>query len=57
MRRVSALSIRGGRESDERKLCCDIIDIDNSLEIWKIIRWIESGARWNLRSEVVISEC
>ncbi len=37
MRRVSGLSMRRGRESDERKLCCDIIDIDNSSGIWKII--------------------
>ena len=51
------MSMQGGRESDERKLCCDIFDIGNWLGIWKIILLIESGARWNLRSEVVISEC
>ena len=37
MRRASGLSMREGRESDERKLRCDIIYIDNSVEIWKII--------------------
>jgi len=57
MRRVFGLSMQGGRESDEWKLRYDIIDIDNSSEIWKIILWIESGARWSQRSKVVISEC
>ena len=37
MKRVYGLSMQGGRESDERKLRCDIIYIDNSVEIWKII--------------------
>lgn len=57
MRRVSGLSMQGGRESDERKLCCDIFDIGNWLGIWKIILWIESEARWRRRSGAVISEC
>lgn len=37
MRRASGLSMQGGRESDKQNMCCDIIDIDNSVEIWKII--------------------
>ncbi len=37
MRRASGLSMQGGRENDERMLCCDIFDIGNWLGIWKII--------------------
>ncbi len=58
MRRVFGLSMRRGRaEDDPELLCCNIVEPDNLLGIWRIIQWRESGARWSPRSGAAISGC